>query len=84
MNTTPSMPEWLEKPFHLSAEEIQNPTQVLEEFCWQYSPTEVRMKLKDWYAASLSDEVADTRSIFTTYENVEKLIEAVYLIQLQK
>lgn len=81
MNTTPPVPEWLEKPFHLSPEEIRNPLQVLEEFCWQYSPTEVRMKLKDWYAASLSDEVADAKSIFTIYENVEKLIEAVYLIQ---
>jgi hypothetical protein len=84
MNTTQPTPAWLEKPFHLTAEEIQNPLQVLEEFCWQYSPTEVRMKLKDWYAASLSDDVADTKSIFTTYENVEKLIEAVYLLQMQQ
>jgi hypothetical protein len=81
MNTTPPIPEWLEKPFHLTPEEIRNPIKVLEEFCWEYSPTEVRMKLKDWYAASLSDEVANTKSIFTIYENVEKLIEAVYLIQ---
>jgi hypothetical protein len=82
---TPShYPEWCEKPFNLTLEEITDPYQVISDFCWEYSPAEARLRLKDWYAASLSDEVADSKSIFAIYENVEKLIEAVYLIHLQK
>lgn len=81
MNNT-TYPDWYEKPFNLTPEEISDPSQVLSNFCWQYSPAEVRVKLKDWYAASLSDEAADNKSIFTIYESVEKLIEAVYLINV--
>jgi outer membrane biogenesis lipoprotein LolB len=82
MNNTITYPDWCEKPFNLTPEEISDPSQVLSNFCWQYSPAEVRLKLKDWYAASLADEAADNRAIFTIYESVEKLIEAVYLINV--
>lgn len=83
MKNTLSSPEFLQKPFNLTVEKFSNPAKVLENFCCQYSPLEVRLKLKDWYAASLSDEHADTKTIFTIYEDIERVIEAVYLINNQ-
>lgn len=81
MNTNTSLyPSWHEQPHTLTLNEISNPATVIEEFCWQYSVSEARLILKEWYAASLSDEAADTRNIFTFYETIEKLIEAIYVM----
>ncbi|SEW51212.1 hypothetical protein [Chitinophaga arvensicola] len=83
MNGHVNTPAWHQQTYCLTPEEISNPVEVLTTFCWEYSPSEIRTKLKDWYAASLSDEEADSKSIFVVYENIEKLIEAVYLINAQ-
>ncbi|SHL89394.1 hypothetical protein SAMN05444266_105382 [Chitinophaga jiangningensis] len=80
MENIATYPEWHQLPFSLTNAELINPKEVVEEFCWQFSLSEIRTLLKEWYAASLSDDVADSKSIFITYTALEKLIEAIYQI----
>jgi hypothetical protein len=83
MNTDANYPEWYNQPFNLTLDELSDPLGVIQDFCWQYSLCEVRNSLKEWYAASLSDEAANCMMIFTIYTDIERLINAVYLINTQ-
>ncbi|MGO4294728.1 hypothetical protein [Chitinophaga sp. RAB17] len=83
MNNEPIYPEWYNQPFNLTINELSNPLGVIRDFCWQYSLSEIRSSLKEWYAASLSDEAANTMMIFTMYTDVERLISAVHLLNNQ-
>nr|WP_295875926.1 hypothetical protein [uncultured Chitinophaga sp.] len=71
-------PDWHYLPFNLTKEELSNPLEVIRDFCWEFSLPEIRSLLRDWYAASLCNEIADNQGIYITYTAIEKLLDAVY------
>jgi hypothetical protein len=74
----------------LSKEKKDNPLLVLQEFCDSYHLHEVRKALWDWLVTALGknnsiyDEAKERSNLFFFYENMEELIEAVYLLHQQQ
>jgi hypothetical protein len=74
----------------LSKEKRENPAQVLHEFCDSYHLHEVRKTLWDWLVTALGkthsiyDDAKERSNLFFFYENVEELMEAVYLLHQQQ
>ncbi|MET7000936.1 hypothetical protein [Chitinophaga defluvii] len=75
-----SYPEWHNKPFRLTIDQLRNPQQVLEAFCCEYPLAEVRSALWEWFTAALSDEHANMQSIVALYENIDRLIEVIHIL----
>lgn len=71
-------------PRLLSLEEINDPHQVIDEFFSFYSLPNIRDDLKKWYHAALEDDIiaasGKMSNLFSFYQNIEKLIEANYII----
>jgi hypothetical protein len=71
-------------PRLLTLEEVNDPYKVLTEFFTSYSLEETRFDLKDWFHAALEDDIMSvsgkSSNLFSFYQNIEKLIEANYLI----
>jgi len=74
----------------LSEEEKENPLQVLHNFCDAYHLQEVRNILWEWLVTALGkthsiyDEAKERSNLTFFYENIEELIEAVYLLHQQQ
>ena len=74
----------------LSKEKKGNPLIVLHDFCDAYHLHEVRKTLWDWLVTALGkphsiyDEAKERSNLFFFYENMEELIEAVYLLHQQQ
>jgi hypothetical protein len=73
-------PEWHSKPFRLTMDEMKYPQQVLADFCCEYPLADARPALWEWFTAALSDEYANTKSIVALYENIDRLIEAIHIL----
>ena len=74
----------------LDQDKKDNPLLVLHEFCDSYHLQEVRKTLWEWLVTALGknhsiyDEAKERSNLFFFYENMEELIEAVYLLHQQK
>lgn len=77
-------PDWCRKPFKLTLVEIENPIEAIAEFFEAYSLQDVRICLKDWLLDALQAEEASAANHFWLYENIERLVEAVYVLYQQR
>lgn len=74
----------------LSKEAKENPLMVLYDFCDAYHLHEVRKTLWDWLVTalgkthSLYDDAKERSNLCFFYENMEELMEAIYLLHQQQ
>ena len=73
-------PEWHDNPLRLSIAEIDNPYPVLDHFFKCYTLPQIRTCLQELVYDSLRAEDTDAPSHVTTHEDVEKLVEAAWVI----
>jgi hypothetical protein len=76
-------PKWHLKPLRLSIVEIDNPASVLDFFFTCYDLPDLRACLKEMLHDSLRAEGADAASHVSTHRDLEKLVEAVWVIHNQ-
>jgi hypothetical protein len=77
-------PEWHRRPFRLSVEEMKDPGLVITEFFEGYSLPDIRACLRQWLIDAIFLGEAKPAVHFSTYEYVEKLIEAVWVLHNRK
>lgn len=80
MDNNTKYPEWTEKPFKLTLEEIENPQIVLDDFFSWYSLLEVRKNLRDILMNALTVEDAPASNHCFFWEQLERLTEAASVI----
>ena len=73
-------PEWHLKPLRLSIKEIEAPYSVLDHFFECYTLPQIRTCLQELVYDSLRAEDTDAPSHVTTHEDIEKLVEAAWVI----
>ena len=78
-----NFPEWHLKPLRLSIAEMEEPYSVLNYFFECYTLPQIRTCLQELVYDSLRAEDTDAPSHVTTHEDIEKLVEAVWLIHDQ-
>ena len=75
-----SWPAWHSQPLRLTAAEIENPRQVFEEFFQCYHLPDIRTCLNNWLQDALGKESVDNKQHYETHQQVEKLVEAAWLV----
>lgn len=73
-------PDWCRKPFKLTMAEVENPIEVVAEFFDEYTLQDIRIYLKDCLLDALQTDDASARNHFWLFDNIERLIEAAYVI----
>lgn len=73
-------PEWHLNPFRLSIAEIEALLSVLDHFFQCYTLPQIRACLQELVYDSLRAEDSDAHSHVTTHEDIEKLVEAAWII----
>jgi hypothetical protein len=73
-------PEWHYKPLRLTVAEIEAPLGVIGHFFECYHLPQIRSCLKEMVFDAICMDDNDAPSHYTTHEDVEKLIEAAWLI----
>lgn len=73
-------PEWHYKPLRLTVAEIEAPQSVIGQFFECYTLPQIRACLKEMAFDAICMDDNDAPSHFTTQDDVEKLIEAAWLI----
>lgn len=73
-------PEWHDNPLRLSIAEMEDPYPVLAHFFQCYTLTQIRACLQELVYDSLRAEDTDAPSHVTTHEDVEKIVEAAWVI----
>ena len=68
-------------PFKLTISEIENPVPVIIEFFESFHIQDIRADLLSLYDYSLGHEKDSSQSLFFTYTQVEKLVEACWVIR---
>lgn len=76
-------PTWHNQPLNLTVSEIEDPKSVLEFFFTCYGLPDIRTSLKELLYDSLRAEGADVASHVSTHRDLEKLVEAVWVIHEQ-
>jgi len=76
----PVYPVYHNQPLRLTNEEIANPRSVLQDFFWYYGLTDIRQDLKAILNDALQIGDADAATHVHLHDNLEKLIEAAWLI----
>jgi hypothetical protein len=75
-------------PTRLTEEQIQNPSQVVYNFFFDYNPAEVRAHLENFLECALTTDnppfsnANDRSAIWVFTRQLEKLLEAAYVIHL--
>lgn len=77
-------PEWHDNPLKLSIAEIEDPYPVLDHFFQCYTLPQIRACLQELVYDSLRAEDTDAPSHVTTHEDIEKLVEAAWVIFKQE
>lgn len=73
-------PAWHQRPFRLTCNEINNPHHILKEFFTWYTLSDIRLCLKEWLTDALRAEDVEALEYVTLHDNIEKLIEAAWVI----
>lgn len=73
-------PEWHDNPLRLSIAEMENPYPVLDHFFQCYTLTQIRTCLQELVYDSIRAEDTNAPSHVNTHEDVEKLVEAAWVI----
>lgn len=77
-------PEWHLNPLRLSIAEIEAPSSVFDHFFECYTLPQIRACLQELVYDSLCAEGTDAPSHVTTQEDIEKLVEAAWIIHQQQ
>ena len=72
-------PTWKKNPRLLTATEIANPADAMQEFFWSYDMEEIRTHCWNWLVTSLQDEDTNAGNAVLFYENLMKFIEVTHL-----
>src|SRR5690349_15600239 len=80
---TDDLPEWHKKPFVLTMEEIDDPLVVFLEFFSDFTLAEIRQALKAWFFDTLHEDNISIQQHALTYEAVNKVIEAAFMIVIK-
>ena len=72
-------PEWHKNPLHLTIPEIKNPLIVIDSFFDCYNLPAIRACLREWFEDALTGSGIQARDHMYTYNDVERLIEAVFV-----
>lgn len=75
-----SWPDWHYKSIRLTAEEIENPIKVIDDFFQCYHLPDIRACLQDWLQDALFKETIEVKEHVRTHAQVERLVEAVSLL----
>ncbi len=67
-----------------NTEAIQSALRVLEDFCWEYSLTDIKSGLWEWLKETAQNENAKMGPLFTLYESLETVVAAVFLLYEKK
>jgi hypothetical protein len=78
---TNTFPDYHSQPLRLTLTEIANPTSVIFEFFQAYHLPEIRFCLHNMLQDSMHKETLDSKEHYSTYIEVEKLVEACWLIK---
>ena len=73
-------PEWHNYPLRLTIQEIKKPLTVIKSFYSCYDLPAIRACLKEWLEDALSDPEVQAKEHLFTYHEVERLVEAVYIL----
>lgn len=79
--TQAEWPDWHNNPLRLTLREINNPITVILDFFQSYHLPDIRFCLHNWLSDSLPKETLESKAHFSTYEDVEKLVEACWIIR---
>jgi hypothetical protein len=77
-------PVWHEQPLNLTISEIENPRSVLSLFFRRYNLPNIRACLKEFLYDALCADGVDAQSHVITHQDIERLVEAAWLIYQQK
>jgi hypothetical protein len=77
-------PDWHQKPLRLNVAEIQDPHSVVALFFDRYSLPQIRECLKELLHDSLCADGVDAPSQVMTHGDIERLVEAAWLIREQE
>lgn len=77
-------PDWHFKPFRLSIVEMNNPHKVIDQFFDRYDLPQIRTCLKDMLFDAIWMDDNDAPIHIATQDDVEKLIEAAWLLRKKK
>ena len=73
-------PEWHQKPLRLTIPEINNPSVVIDQFFDCFHLTDIRNCLANWLQDVLVKETVESKIHISTHDQVQKLIEACWII----
>lgn len=73
-------PSWHQNPLRLSIEEIEHPSTTLTHFFQTYHLPDIRSCLNNWLQDALAKETVEAKEHVSTHREVEKLVEAAWLI----
>ena len=76
-------PAWHEQPTQLTSQEMENPHSVFSSFFTRYSLVGSRACLKDFLHDALCADGADAPGHKSLHQDIEKLVEATWLIYRQ-
>lgn len=77
-------PVWHEQPLNLTIPEIENPRLVLSFFFTRYNLPNIRACLKDFLHDALCADGVDAPSHILMHQDLERLVEAAWLIYQKK
>ena len=86
MRTSNKHPNWQDQPLRLTESDKQNPYLVLEDFFTSFHLQDMREILWEWLSTALSTDSGhystgfQRSNLLFTYEKLELLLEAVYLL----
>lgn len=76
-------PEWHNNPLRLTAWQIKHPEEVFDDFFTSYTLPDARICLKEWLNDALVGEDMNALDTIALYDDIEKLVEAAWIILQQ-
>jgi hypothetical protein len=80
----PDWPQWHNQSLRLTLSEIDNPTTVIDQFFQCYHLPDIRTCLNAWLQDALSKDSIESKQHVSTHKDIEKLVEATWLMHQKK
>lgn len=78
------LPEWHQKPLHLTIAEMDDPYLVLEELSQHYHLPQLRFALKEWLDASIKEDEVMSINFVLLYDMMMRVSEAAWVLREKK
>lgn len=75
-----AFPEWHKKPLNLTIQEIENPKDLLQDFCWEYPIAEIRENLRELLIDALHNDNNNAGKSILFHDKLLKVMEALHII----